>query len=201
MNTYSYKTVFSEGTSLFKDRGSKFYGFTFRVHNEDEVKAALDNLKSKYHDARHHCYAYRLFTSPIRERANDDGEPGNSAGTPILNQIYSAELYNTLVVVVRYFGGTKLGVPGLINAYKSAAKEAMANSVIKTVDLTKIITIETDYAHLNDAMRLIKQHDLKIIEQLSTDKVKLVVSIKQSIFEFVMHQFELNIHLTTKGKG
>ena len=197
MSRYSYNTISSTGDSIFKDRGSKFIGYAFNVESKEDIKAHLQSLREKYHDARHHCYGYRLFTDPIEERANDDGEPGNSAGTPILNQIYSYDLHNALVVVIRYFGGTKLGVPGLINAYKSAAREALSASVIHKIELTKEIIVQTGYDHINDVMRLIKKYDLKIIEQQSTDKARIVISIKESTFDEIMDHFNKNIYLAT----
>ncbi len=178
-----FVTVQKTGEAIFKDRGSKFYGFAIYANSIDDVKNELDLLRSKYHGARHFCYAYRI--NPIKniERANDDGEPSNSAGTPILNQIYSAQLYNVLVVVVRYFGGTKLGVPGLINAYKSSAKAAIHDAELVTKEITQKIKLVSDYAHVNYMMRIIKQNQLKIVQQNSSEKMEIIVDVKVSMID------------------
>jgi len=175
-----FKTIEKSGESLFKDRGSKFYGFAMHVNSIEEAKNEIKLLRAKYHTSRHVCFAYRVDPIKITERANDDGEPSNSAGTPILNQIYSSELHNVLVAVVRYFGGTKLGVPGLINAYKTSAKAAIADATLKTEDITERVSLTTNYSHVNKLMLLIKRYQLKIVEQKSTDKMKIMVDVKVS---------------------
>ena len=142
-----YKTIEepSEET-LFKDRNSKFFGYAFPIKSEDDIKASLEILKKKHHSARHFCYAWQLGTETIRFRANDDGEPSNSAGMPIYGQIQSFELTNILIVSVRYFGGTKLGVGGLINAYRSSARLALESSIIeeKTIDVFYQLNFQYD---------------------------------------------------------
>lgn len=150
---------------LFKDRNSKFYGYAFPVQNEDEIKTNILKLKKLHHQAGHFCYAWYLGKSYEKFRSNDDGEPNNSAGPPILGQLQSYDVTNCLIVVVRYFGGTKLGVNGLINAYKTTAKLALENSHLeeKTIDTEFIIQFE--YPLLNKVMRLIKEEELQIIEQ------------------------------------
>lgn len=125
-----FYTITEKSTGEFKDRGSKFLGFAFPVSSEEDLKSRQEELRKEFYDARHHCFAYILGTDDQLERSNDDGEPRHSAGDPILGQIKSKDLTNVLVVVVRYFGGTKLGVPGLINAYRQAAAEAIENSTI-----------------------------------------------------------------------
>lgn len=125
-----YLTISKPSEGLFKDRGSKFLAFAYPVSSEDEIKEIQEHLRSEYHDARHHCYAYMLGKDKNVFRANDDGEPSSTAGKPILGQIKSYDLTNILIVVIRYFGGTKLGVSGLINAYKTAAEEALKNAKI-----------------------------------------------------------------------
>lgn len=122
-----YKSISAPATGLFKDKGSRFIAHSFPVENETEIKEIIESLKKEYHDARHHCYAYRLGRLGDKFRANDDGEPSSSAGRPILGQIISNELSDILIVVVRYFGGIKLGIPGLIRAYKTASAEAISN--------------------------------------------------------------------------
>jgi len=150
---------------LYKDRGSKFYGYAFPVTSEEEIKDHIEALKKEHHTARHWCYAWQLGMGYESYRVNDDGEPNNSAGTPIYGQLQSFDLTNVLVVVVRYFGGTKLGVGGLIQAYKTAAQLVLkASSIVeKTIDINMLIQFE--YPEMNTVMRLIKEHDLNIISQ------------------------------------
>ncbi len=123
----TYYEIKGTGEGLYKSKGSKFFAYAYNVHSEEEIKAHIEALRKQYYDARHHCYAYILHPDKSASRANDDGEPSGTAGKPILNQLLSYNLTNVLVVVVRYFGGTKLGVPGLIEAYKTATKEALDN--------------------------------------------------------------------------
>ncbi|MHA7130776.1 IMPACT family protein [Algoriphagus namhaensis] len=161
----SYLTLAGESYELFKDRNSKFLAHAFPVKNEEDIKERLAELRKKYYDARHHCYAYILGKDQELFRAVDDGEPNHSAGDPILGQIRSAVLTNVLIVVIRYFGGTKLGVSGLIHAYKTAAKMAIeANTVVQEY-LMKSVEIKFDYPQLNDVMKLVKLHDLVISYQ------------------------------------
>ncbi|WP_456378824.1 IMPACT family protein [Lutibacter sp.] len=150
---------------MFKDRGSKFIGYIFPISEESEVKIHIDTLKKKHHTARHWCYAWQIGKEVIRYRANDDGEPNNSAGQPIYGQILAKKLTNVLVVVVRYFGGTKLGVGGLVNAYKTTAKLTIEESVIveKTIDIYFQLVFE--YKDMNKVMRIIKDNKLAIKNQ------------------------------------
>ena len=162
----TYKTIdIAKGDALFKDKGSKFIGYAFPVTSEDEVKEHIDALKKKHHAARHWCYAWRLGIEEIRYRANDDGEPNNSAGNPIYGQILSNDLTNILVIVVRYFGGVKLGVGGLINAYKTSAKFILEEVVIveKTIDV--FFELNFEYQHMNKVMRIVKEQNLKLVNQ------------------------------------
>ncbi|WP_288994475.1 YigZ family protein [uncultured Polaribacter sp.] len=162
----AYKTIEkpSEET-LFKEKGSKFFGYAFPVKNEDDVKECLEELKKKHHAARHFCYAYQLGIEKIRFRANDDGEPNNSAGLPIYGQIQSFEVTNILVVSVRYFGGTKLGVGGLISAYKTSAQLALeaSNILEKTIDVH--FALKFNYDMMNAVQRIIKEKNIEIIKQ------------------------------------
>lgn len=161
----SFLTISSPSEGLYKEKGSKFIALAFPVESVDEVKESLEALRKKYYDARHHCYAYVLGHAADEVRANDDGEPNHSAGDPILGQIKSKNLTNTLVVVIRYFGGTKLGVSGLITAYKTAAAEALdANQIIQK-DITENITLRFPYDEMNEVMKLVKDLDLKIKRQ------------------------------------
>lgn len=163
---YEYFTIEKESEGIFKDKGSKFFAFAYNVDNEEQIEEIRKNLKKKYHDARHHVYAYRIGTEDMQMKSSDDGEPSNSSGPPVLGQIRSFELTNILIVVVRYFGGTKLGVPGLINAYKSAAKDAIENNQIVKKTVKSNFEIKFEYPEMNNAMRIIKELNLEIIEQV-----------------------------------
>ena len=169
----------------YKEKGSKFLAFAFQVRTEEEVKERLDELRRKYYDARHHCYAYQLGQNGELWRANDDGEPNHSAGTPILNQIKSFNVTDILVVVIRYFGGTKLGVSGLINAYKTATQEALQNGEIEEKIITKILSFSFNYLGMNDVMKLIKDYDLEILNQEFTSTCQMKTSVRLAVSEEV----------------
>jgi uncharacterized YigZ family protein len=157
----SYKSIAVKSAGVYRDRGSKFLAFAYPVYSKEEVSSILADLKKEYHDARHYCYAYRLGASKLIYRANDDGEPSNSAGKPIFGQIQAADLSNILIVVVRYFGGTLLGVGGLIKAYRSAAADALANaSIIEKTEADTII-IHFPYEATNDIMKILEEENLK----------------------------------------
>ncbi|MCB0700422.1 MAG: YigZ family protein [Chitinophagales bacterium] len=164
-SVYKYKTIVKESTSDFRDRGSKFFGFAYPINDLDEVKDIVKDLKKAHPKAVHYCYGCRVGVDGTMFRANDDGEPSGSAGKPILGQIDSAGLTNVLVVVVRYFGGTLLGVPGLINAYKTATEEALTKAEVVEKQIEKIITITFDYPVMNDVMQLLKQSEATIHKQ------------------------------------
>ena len=159
---YSIKAP-SEG--LYKEKGSKFISFAFPVSTEAEIKDILERFKKEYYDARHICYAYRIGFSEQKFRANDAGEPAHTAGDPIFNQIKSFELTNTIVIVVRYFGGTKLGKSGLIQAYKTAAEEALksAEKIEKTEQV--VITITFEYEKMNEVMKVLKSFSTDFLSQ------------------------------------
>jgi uncharacterized YigZ family protein len=164
--TDTYKTITKPSSeAIFKDRGSKFYGYAYPIKSEEDVKIYIEILKKEHYNARHWCYAWQLGKEYEKFRANDDGEPNNSAGMPIYGQLQSFNLTNILIVVVRYFGGTKLGVGGLIQAYKTAAKMALeeANIVEKTIDETFLLQFE--YPEMNTVMRIIKEEKLRITGQ------------------------------------
>jgi uncharacterized YigZ family protein len=153
----TYKTIEKEASGLFKDRGSRFIALAIPVSGQEEIKARLEELRKEYHDARHHCYAWVLTPDRQAWRVNDDGEPSGTAGKPILGQINSRELTNIIVVVIRYFGGTLLGVSGLINAYRSAAADALDNAEIVERHLTETWLITFPYEAMNDVMRVLKE--------------------------------------------
>ena len=162
----TYKTIVNSGSGFFKDRGSKFTGYAYPVENEAAVKEKIEALKKEHYGARHHCYAYQLgFGQTSRYRANDDGEPNNSAGMPIYGQIRSHELTNVLIVVVRYFGGTKLGVPGLINAYRTAAAAALENTKIIIKVVTETLKIRFDYAQTGVVMGILNKQQWELSGQ------------------------------------
>jgi len=161
----SFQTIASEGNSIFRDRGSKFLGFCFPVNNSEDIKNALKQLKEVHPKANHHCYAWRLGVEGMNYRASDNGEPSGSAGKPILGQIDSAGLTNVLVVVIRYFGGTLLGVPGLINAYKTSAAECLAEAEKVEKEIGARFQLSFDYTLLNEVMGHIRRLEAKIIKQ------------------------------------
>lgn len=177
MEVYSYSTIQLPTEGEYKEKGSKFLAFAFPVKSESAVKESLALLRKKYFDARHHCYAYVLGADKLKFRANDDGEPNHSAGDPILGQIRSKNLTNVLIVVVRYFGGIKLGVGGLITAYKAAAEDALRKAEIIVEDVTTNFSIEYDYASTPEVMRLIKDFDLHIDEQSFSERCTLNVKV------------------------
>ncbi|WP_405206998.1 IMPACT family protein [Aquimarina sp. LLG6339-5] len=183
MNTTdTYKTINKPGEEvLFKDKNSKFFGYSFPIISEEEVKSIIESLKKQHHAARHWCYAWQLGTENIKYRSNDDGEPSNSAGQPIYGQIQSFQVTNILIVVVRYFGGVKLGVGGLINAYRTAAQLSLQSSNIleKTIDIKFCITFE--YKNMNKVMRIIKERQLKITNQKLELDCKIFISVRKTI--------------------
>ncbi len=160
----TYQTTINPTTALFKDRGSKFLAYTFPVSTTDEIKTHLQALKKEHPKAVHHCFAWRLGTDGTQYRANDDGEPSGSAGKPILGQIDSFGLTNILVVIVRYFGGTLLGVPGLINAYKTATADAVQQAEIIEKDIEVIYKLQFEYPIMNEVMMVLKQNNVSIIK-------------------------------------
>lgn len=178
MSSFSYHTIQSPTEGIFKEKGSKFLALTYPVESEADVKAKLDLLKKEYFDASHHCFAYILGADKKRFRAFDDGEPNHSAGDPILGQIRSKNITNVLVVVVRYFGGVKLGVGGLIASYKNAAEDALSKATIVEKEIVKGISLRYDYNSTPEVMRLIKSFDLIIQEQKFEDLCILTANYK-----------------------
>ncbi len=186
----SYNTISSPSEGVYKDKGSKFLAYAYPVYSEDQIKEHVNYLKEKYYDARHHCFAWQLGLDGNRYRANDDGEPSGTAGKPIHGQIKSNELTNILIVVVRYFGGTKLGVSGLINAYKEATIDALNNADIvqKTVD--DVYEIKFEYSAMNDVMRIVKEEDIQIVNQQFDLKCNIEFKLRQANIQNVINRFE-----------
>lgn len=173
-----YYTILRSSESLYKEKRSKFIGRAFPVLNESEIKNRLDEVKKEYHDARHHCFAWILGLSQQYSRANDDGEPSHTAGDPILGQIKSHDLTNVLVIVVRYFGGTKLGVGGLINAYKTAADEALASATKSIIFEMKKVEFQFDYPQISIIERLIADFEIDVNERNFRESCTISAMIK-----------------------
>ncbi|UUV21473.1 IMPACT family protein [Paenimyroides aestuarii] len=194
----TYKTIEKPSDEvLFKEKNSKFFGYAFPVRSENEVKEVIDQLKKQHHAARHWCYAYQIGTKTKNYRANDDGEPNNSAGMPIYGQIQSFDVTNVLVVVVRYFGGVKLGVGGLITAYKTGAQMALEASEIVEKTINTHFFIRFDYKNMNKVMRVIKEKNLNIERQvLELDcliEISCRLTQKEEIFNAFHQFFEVSI--------
>jgi len=177
----TYKTIAAPSEGLYKEKGSKFLAFAYPVRTQEEIKAHLERLRKEYFDARHHCYAYILGPRKDAFRANDDGEPSGTGGRPIHGQLLSADLTDTLIVVVRYFGGILLGASGLANAYKAAARDAIDHATIveRTIDCRYRLSFK--YEAMNDVMRILKDFDLKPLNQQFDLDCTLEVSVRQSL--------------------
>ncbi len=186
----TYRTIETPTEGLYKEKGSKFIALAYPVYTEEEVKEVLAELRKKYYDARHHCYAYILGADKTRFRANDDGEPNHSAGDPILGQIRSADLSNVLVVVIRYFGGTKLGVGGLINAYKTATAEALTLATVIEKHETALLQTHYAYPQMNDVMSLVKEYDLPVRDQHFELDCRLTLEVRKKLQEEVVSKLE-----------
>jgi uncharacterized YigZ family protein len=194
----TYKTIANPSEEvLFKEKSSKFFGYAFPVCSQDEIKTNLEHLKKQHFGAVHFCYAYQIGTEKVEFRANDDGEPSNSAGMPIYGQIQSFELTNILIVVVRYFGGTKLGVGGLISAYKTTAQMALeaAEIIDKTIDVN--YNISFDYKNINKVMRIIKEKKLIVISQKMELNCEIEITTRkknaEEIFDIFKCLFEITV--------
>ncbi|MBR6414783.1 MAG: YigZ family protein [Bacteroidales bacterium] len=177
----SYRSIASNSEGLFKDNGSRFIALAYPVESEKQVKEIVDSLKKEYHDARHHCYAYRIGHKRDVFRANDDGEPSGSAGRPILGQIDSRELSDVLVVVVRYFGGIKLGIPGLIRAYKTSTADALDNATVVEKIATVPYNITFGYLQMNQVMKVLKDMNLPQREQLFGENCSLRTDVRLTL--------------------
>ena len=188
----TYKTIASSVQEvIFKEKSSKFLGYAFPVTSEEEIKAHLEAVKKEHFSARHWCYAWQLgYGTNQRYRANDDGEPNNTAGIPIYGQIQSFELTNILVIVVRYFGGIKLGVGGLVQAYRTTAQLTLQEAEIEEKLITEELRIRFEYPLMNKVMRVVKEQNLNITQQLLTENCELHLAIRQSDYQRMQELFE-----------
>jgi uncharacterized YigZ family protein len=197
----TYKTIAKPSEEiLFKEKNSKFFGYTFPVTSEEEIKNYLDILRKQHYGAVHFCYAFQIGTDKIQYRANDDGEPSNTAGAPIYGQIQSFGLTNILVVVVRFFGGIKLGVGGLISAYRTSAQMALETSEIieKTINIHYIVSF--DYKNMNKVMRVIKEKNLEIISQNMNESCEIEIATRKKNAEQIVNIFNNLFEIEIKLK-
>lgn len=194
----TYLTITSNYEGSYKEKGSKFIAFALPAIDELEVKQHLEKIKKEYYDARHHCYAYRLGTDKSLHRMNDDGEPSGTAGRPIFGQILSNDLTNILIIVIRYFGGTKLGVSGLINAYKTASKDALESAKIITKTIKDIYQVEYKYELMNNVMKIIKDDDLKILDQRFEMDCLIKFAVRKKFSQLTYEKFHKinNLNIT-----
>ncbi|QZE15997.1 YigZ family protein [Halosquirtibacter laminarini] len=197
----TYKTIEGTAEGLFKDKGSKFIAYAYPIYDQSEVKPIIDVLKKEHYSARHHCYAYRLGVEGDEFRANDDGEPSGSAGKPILGQLLSNELSNVLVVVVRYFGGTLLGVPGLINAYKKSTLDVIDNAQVIEKIVEDLIQVTFDYLVMNDVMKVIKDESLKQISSEYDLMCSIVLPIRKTKTNSIVSRFKKIDSVTVENVG
>jgi len=196
----TYKSISKASEEvLFKDKNSKFFGYAYPITSEEEAKAHIEELKKKHHQARHWCYAWQIGKENHQFRANDDGEPSNTAGMPIYGQIQSFDVTNILIVVVRHYGGIKLGVGGLINAYKTTAQMALENSKIVKRTIDEIFVVKFDYPEMNLVMRIIKEHNLNIIEQKMELNCEIHISVRKKIAEEIFKKFESTYKVQIKN--
>jgi len=195
---FSFRTISGPTEGLYKEKGSKFLAFAYPVQNEDDIKKHLEALRKTYFDARHHCYAWMLGPEKKLFRAADDGEPNHSAGDPILGQIRSRDITDVLVVVVRYFGGIKLGVGGLITAYRAAAEDALQQAVVLEKEVYTPVTLLYDYAATPDVMRLVKEYDLTIVAQDFQEGCRLEGEVRLKMEEGLRERVRL---LAALGMG
>lgn len=185
-----YRSIAAPSEGLFKDNGSRFIALAYPVETEEEVKSIVAGLRKEYHDARHHCYAYRLGYKGDVWRASDDGEPSGSAGRPILGQIDSLGLSDILVVVVRYFGGIKLGIPGLIRAYKTSTADALSSAQIVDKIASRHFRLEFDYLSMNAVMKVLKDMDLPQSAQEFGESCSLQTSVRLAAVEDFLKRVE-----------
>jgi len=186
----TYLTIDGPAEGLFRDKGSRFLAYAHPFREESELKGLVADLKARHPKARHHCWAYRLTADRSVYRTNDDGEPSGTAGRPILNVLLSKDVTDVLVVVVRYFGGTLLGVPGLINAYKNAAQEAIAAATLVEKTVTETLRLEFDYAQMDAVMRLVKKENLPILNRQFDNRCSMEVEVRKAYAKQIALKFE-----------
>ena len=186
----TYLTIKAAAEGVFRDRGSKFLAFAYPITSDAEIKDIVTRLRAEHPKANHHCWAMRLGTDRSVFRINDDGEPSGTAGRPILNVLLSRDVTNVLVVVVRYFGGTLLGVPGLINAYKQAAMDALNNAAIIDKLVQDVYTLQFAHEQMNDVMRLVKENSLSVLSQQFDNLCTLQISIRKTKVNEVLGKLE-----------
>ena len=186
----TYLTIKAAAEGVFRDRGSKFLAFAYPITSDAEIKDIITRLRAEHPKANHHCWAMRLGTDRSVFRINDDGEPSGTAGRPILNVLLSRDVTNVLVVVVRYFGGTLLGVPGLINAYKQAAMDALNNAAIIDKLVQDVYTLQFAHEQMNDVMRLVKENSLSVLSQQFDNLCTLQISIRKTKVNEVLGKLE-----------
>lgn len=189
--TDTYQTIVAPSAGVYKEKGSKFLAFTEPVRTEEAAKAVLEKYRKQYFDARHHCFAWAIGPARESQRTNDDGEPSGTAGRPIFGQILSFDLTDVIVIVVRYFGGTKLGVSGLITAYKTAAREALGSANIITKTVNVIYQAEFAYTETNEVMRVIKEFQVEVVESGYTENCQMTLSVRKSDADRFKKQFVL----------
>ncbi|MDD3742032.1 MAG: YigZ family protein [Lentimicrobiaceae bacterium] len=193
----TYRTISKESTGIYKEKGSKFLAFALPVNTEEEIKSELERFRKTYYDARHHCYAYILGYDKSAWRVNDDGEPSGTGGRPIYGQLLSNDLTNVLVVVVRYFGGIKLGVSGLIQAYRAAAADAIANADIVEETIKETYELQFKYEQMNNVMKVLKEDEAEILDTEFDLSCKIIIQIRRSmadkIIKKLQHSYGCNI--------
>jgi len=197
----SYKTITERAEGQYKEKGSRFLAFGFPVTDETAVKSITTSLRKEYHDARHHCYAYRIGTDPFRYRVNDDGEPSGTAGKPIYGQIISHELTNILIVVVRYFGGTLLGTSGLVTAYRSAAACMLEAATMIEKSIVVTCSLSFPYSSVNGVMKIIKEEGIEPIHPVYDTICSFTVAVPLSVFEGFSAKMALQEGVTFKRMG
>jgi len=186
----TYLTIEAKSESVFRDRGSKFLGYAYPIISDQDIKNIIADLKKEYPKANHHCWAIRWSTDRSVFKLNDDGEPSGTAGRPILNTLLSKNITNVAVVVVRYFGGTLLGVPGLINAYKSATELALVEAKIIEKTVNDVYTIVFGYLQMNEVMRIVKDDNLQLLEQAFDNSCSIKVSVRKMQVEQVISKLQ-----------
>ena len=188
--TDAYLTIKEPSEGIYKEKGSKFIAFAYPIYSEEDFKEHLSQLKKDYHDARHHCYAFRLGLTENEYRYSDDGEPNNSAGKPIYGQLLSSNITNVAIIVIRYFGGTKLGVGGLITAYKEAAKDAINNAKIVKRTVNHYYKIKFEYPIMSDVMNFVKQYNLNVTNQVFENSCLIEFNIRTQEADQVINVLE-----------